>query len=323
MGYTIEAKISRIVIIESKETIEPNNGWELFQRHQEDWKKLGADPDYRSVDSVPGLVEELDRLTAEVPRKGTPILHLDMHGEPSGLMLSNAGNASWEILRHPLARLNRACNGNLIIVVGACDGLSLWKSLAGDGPPPFLAYAGLPGTVNSLAFCDALHGLYRELLESHSFDLATAAANKVLAQRGCPELHIETALKHVELIVQAHLTCFHHRHGSRLHAAAILRARRRKDLREHRVTRDTLSGVRDELRSTPKTVERLVVSKMGLAEMPQSPVAAMARELAQRIGRMSRLPNGKAFRRRYLAEARKNQWAKLGASVPDITDQTT
>lgn len=119
MTIRFQVGFNRIVIVESKESTEPNNGLEIYQRHSEKWETQGIGSQYHVVDSVAKVVALIESLVDSVTTDGVPVLHLDMHGTHSGLELSNGGEVSWDLLRDPLSRLNSACNGRLVIVVEA------------------------------------------------------------------------------------------------------------------------------------------------------------------------------------------------------------
>lgn len=101
------------------------------------------------------LLVALEQRLSEVARQHqcVPILHLSMHGNQSGVQLTNGHFLTWHDLREALLSLNRAMAGGLLICMSACFGVSGCRmAMYEDGEPTFWA---LVGNAHSPTWADA------------------------------------------------------------------------------------------------------------------------------------------------------------------------
>lgn len=298
-------KFRRLVIIESKEIDEPSNGISIEQRLRLPWAAKGLSIKRTEVSSVSALLASIEQLTLAVPEEGVPLLHIEAHGDAVGVVTADGGTATWRSLREPLQQLNMACRGQLIVILGVCDGIQLWRSMMDDGVDPttnafvpWAIYVGLPGTVRALSMEDAWQEFYSRILETRSIDRATAAANKILQHDGQPELDVATAFDYLTGTAEHYMRLYNHRVAFRMRAERFHRQLKNDALRAGRTPPTpffTRQIGRDVLATDTKDIFRSIA---GIDRFPDSPLAEAFDDFFESLNwRMVRRPCGKAERR--------------------------
>jgi hypothetical protein len=106
-----------------------------------------------------------------------PLLHFEAHGGQEALGYYGPGRTAseevltWERLRNPLVRINRASKANLIVFSAACWGFGALMAAA-SGPLPFMAIAGPAVSIGEGSLLRASKEFYRGAIQS---DLETTA----------------------------------------------------------------------------------------------------------------------------------------------------
>lgn len=88
-----------------------------------------------------------------LPVNCQPVLHLSMHGNQTGVALSNNDFVTWDDLRLILLPLIRAMQGGLLLCMSSCEGAAAAMiAMHTDGEPTFWA---LVGNTKNAAWADA------------------------------------------------------------------------------------------------------------------------------------------------------------------------
>jgi hypothetical protein len=131
---------------------------------------------YRRIDSGAGFLELLFELAAMTRATGDiPVLHIESHGNLEGLGFADGSFVPWEALRQPLIGLNVATRMNLLVVVAACDGSALVRTLNPMDRSPLFGLIGPNRTVFPWELEHSYLSFYGTLLETRSARQAVEA----------------------------------------------------------------------------------------------------------------------------------------------------
>lgn len=147
---------------------------------------------YVECSSPDELESALLRALDDIPTRGTPIVHIEAHGEdpvagqtPGGFVGPDGEGGrellAWDWLANALRPLNIASGLNLLVVGAACYGEGLMLGAEGGEQMPFVAVVGYTEKVLWQSLRDSLLELYRcLLLDRMELGLAVEEANRQL-----------------------------------------------------------------------------------------------------------------------------------------------
>lgn len=116
--------------------------------------------------------------TAAETADDRPLIHIESHGDTTGLTLANGDFVQWSEIQPDFMRLNKATRNHLFIIVAACWGFHAIKAMLDkiDHGASFRILAGPAEETTSGRVEDALKAFYRALLMTGSIPDATRAA---------------------------------------------------------------------------------------------------------------------------------------------------
>ena len=173
-------RIGAIVVIESLGPRDLRTGTRLFEGLLEPAQRAKGFPQsfLFTPNDANGLSMALRRTAEEVERSGVkPLIHLEAHGDETGVQLASGEHVSWENLRQPLTRVNRAARLGLTVAMAACRGWHLTKALLPDQAAPAFAIVGPADDIVAGDLHDAFHGFYACLLYGAGGEAALSALN--------------------------------------------------------------------------------------------------------------------------------------------------
>jgi len=138
-------KFNRIYVIESLDSSEKHTGKELYDdllRWQEEkFTELSAD--YFSVENKIDFFKKLCDIKKEcIEKRHSPILHLEIHGNESGLVLESKELVTWDELYKYLVEINVNVGNNLFLTLAVCHGAYLMQIIRISKPAPFYGFVG-------------------------------------------------------------------------------------------------------------------------------------------------------------------------------------
>lgn len=106
-----------------------------------------------------------------------PVLHISTHGFPQGIQLSNGDQITWKELREILTPLSEALQGNLLICMSCCSGISACQMAMNvdDTEEPFFAVIGHPKEPTWPDTAVAYATFYHLIAKGHQIDEAVKA----------------------------------------------------------------------------------------------------------------------------------------------------
>ncbi len=150
-----------------KDRVEPT----CFQLNEVESKfcRLESKEDFMS------LLKKIQKDTKEYGK--FPIIHIECHGSEQGLTMANNDQISWKELRDPLIQINMASKLNLLVVLAACNGANLIKTVSQLDRAPFFALIGPTKDVTTGSIEKNFDAFYKEFLSSYDGDKAIATLN--------------------------------------------------------------------------------------------------------------------------------------------------
>lgn len=131
------------------------------------------------------FIDCLETIKDDIVSNGIyPIIHLELHGNKSGIGLASGEFISWSELYDLLVDLNVTSNFNLFLSMGVCMGGYLMQEIKIDRPAPFWGFIGSFETLYNTDIIIRYTEFYTELLTS--FDLNNAFDQLKSANTGFP-----------------------------------------------------------------------------------------------------------------------------------------
>jgi hypothetical protein len=122
---------------------------------------------HRAVDSKAAFSNVMAAIAADcVEHHHSPILQLNLHGSQSGLGFSSGEFVTWEEVAPTFAQINAASHLNLMVLMAACDGASLFKAIDPSKPAPIWAVVGPIRPITIGEALQAFPAFYREVFAS-------------------------------------------------------------------------------------------------------------------------------------------------------------
>lgn len=178
---------NKIYVIESLN--ENKTGQELYdsliQRMAFKYKELHTQ--FCEIESSEQWDTLMDNILDECGNDIIPLLHLEIHGSQSGVVLKNGDLISVLHLGEQFRKINIACGCNLFVTLGVCKGLNILLNMSMDKPMPFIGAIG--------SFCNILEDdlriryfdFYETLFET--FDIAKSFIALSKANPDCPSTY--------------------------------------------------------------------------------------------------------------------------------------
>lgn len=131
---------------------------------------------FRRIENAHQFLELLPELAAAAEAERIfPVLHIECHGNEDGLGFSDGSFATWAEMKESLIRLNVATEMNLLVVVAACVGSAITKTLGMTDRAPLHGLIGPTRNVMPDELMRSYLALYETLLNTKSARLAVNA----------------------------------------------------------------------------------------------------------------------------------------------------
>jgi len=167
--YRDTLKFDSIVVIESLKPDDSKTGDWLYHRVIESWARRNS-PFYTRFYQVASRQEflgVLDVLRAELFKNGhAPILHIDAHGDTTGLELGDGDHLQWEELRGRLTEMNLLSQINLLVVMAMCADWHLSRLLMPMDRSPVWGVIGPTEDVKAGPLRESMEVFYSTLLST-------------------------------------------------------------------------------------------------------------------------------------------------------------
>ncbi len=172
-------EFSNIFVIESLQTEDELTGRRLFNRAIYPGmaeKKLETNCEYITVASKQDFFDVLSTIKSKVIfNRIYPIIHLEMHGNKTGLQVANLETITWQELQPILIELNVLCKNNLFLTMATCNGGYIYNTVSSNLQSPFWGFVGAFEEVYEDEVLADFTNFYYEFLKSLDLNAAEAA----------------------------------------------------------------------------------------------------------------------------------------------------
>lgn len=107
-------------------------------------------------------------------------MHIEAHGNKTGLKLADEKDIDWQELKAPLSNLNIATQNNLLIVLGACYGADISSMILPYDRAPCWGLIAPTEEMDAGPMFDSFHAFYSKLLETYESYEAIKALNELI-----------------------------------------------------------------------------------------------------------------------------------------------
>lgn len=128
------------------------------------------------------MLEALESIRRQCKFNGIkPLVHIESHGDNIHGIEVGTQMMSWKTLEHALGKINKACRGNLAVMMGACFGLYAISEISIEKASPFYFLAGPDKQIGSDAIRQETTQFYQALLASGDLRPAVAKLTSMKA----------------------------------------------------------------------------------------------------------------------------------------------
>jgi hypothetical protein len=133
------------------------------------------------------LLDRLRYIAGDVrSRRLAPLVQIETHGSPQGFHLASGECVTWADVKAPLTEINVLCRLNLLVVVGACIGADLTKTIELNDRAPVWGLIGPLRDVGADEIEHANAAFYTTLFASRDGGIATQAMNAAVKKGDSP-----------------------------------------------------------------------------------------------------------------------------------------
>jgi len=179
--YKDAIRFDSIAVIETLRSTDLETGEWLFDRVIQPWAVRNAPfhVRFKRTHSRAEFLQALDELQNDLFQHGhKPIIHIEAHGDRTGLEMASGEHIAWEELRDRLTVMNGCSELNLLLVMAMCAGWHLSTLLTPLHKAPVWGVVGpLKDVVRAGDLRDAMESFYSYLLETFDARGALKAVN--------------------------------------------------------------------------------------------------------------------------------------------------
>jgi len=175
----INSRFNKIYILESLPEMHLSTGKRLYEDTIA-WKGLTIDDlncELFQPKGINDFFETIEKIYQEVKNWTYPLLHIEAHGSRDGLKIASGDVIEWESLRETLTKINISCRNNLVVTMGACEGIYLFQILQPIHRAPFCALIGPKRKITAGQLENDYSAFYSELLHSFNGNSALSKLN--------------------------------------------------------------------------------------------------------------------------------------------------
>jgi hypothetical protein len=179
MPYQSSVSFDGIVVIESLSKPNLLTGTDLFETTIAPAALTNNTfAELRRVATREQFFSALSRAEALANEGHAPIIHLEMHGDKTGLQLTSREIVGWSELAPALTRVNERTKMNLLVVAAACHGWHLSEVLRPVDRAPAWGIIGPPDSIGERDLYDAMKRFYASLWTSVDLREALNSGNE-------------------------------------------------------------------------------------------------------------------------------------------------
>jgi hypothetical protein len=164
-----ELYYNTIYVIESLSDQERKTGTDLYNRIIKPrlLNQVGLFSFFISVSNKREFIEALEFIVADCSKNARgPLLHIECHGSEDGLLMASRELVTWAEMKPFLIYLNIQSRLNLLVVLAACSGANLLRTLDPREPAPVWGIVGPKYRISDVELFDDFSAFYSEIITS-------------------------------------------------------------------------------------------------------------------------------------------------------------
>ena len=193
--YSTEQTYSKIYVCEALQDDELSTGMQLAR---DTLKLLCDNMEAYKVSDKREFMAFMNRVELQTREQGVfPIIHLEIHGNKSGLGLPSNETIKWDELSDICRAINEHCSNNLLVVLAVCHGYHLVLQVNITKLTPFCSLIGPTDTVLDTQIAEDFPIFYKTLLNSNDLDLAFSTLGEPYRLYSCEELFAKSLVAYI------------------------------------------------------------------------------------------------------------------------------
>ena len=196
--YSTEQTYSKIYICEALQGDELSTGTQLAKDILEPCKMEGILMDFCKVSDKREFMAFMNWVELQTREQGVfPIIHLEIHGNESGLGLPSNETIKWAEFSYICRAINEHCLNNLLVVLAVCHGYHSVLQVNITKLTPFCSLIGPTATVLDTQIAEDFPIFYKTLLNSNDLDLAFSTLGESYRLYRCEELFAKSLVAYI------------------------------------------------------------------------------------------------------------------------------
>jgi len=169
-----------IYVIESFNDNEHRCGKELYEDtlYWTSVKNEKFESYYKDISTFKDLEKLFFDIQADIRTGVCPILHFDMHGNDSGIVLKNGYPVGWDYFRAKFQDINIRLKNNLFVGMSTCCGANVIKVYDVTQPCSIFGFLGFVEKIGFKFSLNFFRDFYTQLIENESIDSAIQGSLK-------------------------------------------------------------------------------------------------------------------------------------------------
>ncbi len=166
--------VSKIIVLESLRSTDKRTGEDLSK----DLETLVIHKNskivikYHWINTKLEFIDKLKQIEIDAKSGARPILHIECHGSSDGIELADNNFIAWNDIKSYFIKINEATNLNLFIVLAACYGGNIAKTIQTMDRAPCFATLGPTDSICPYEISKTLSIFYDRLISLHDGDAA-------------------------------------------------------------------------------------------------------------------------------------------------------
>ena len=195
MNFSTEQTYSKIYVCEALQDDELSTGMQLAQGTL---KPQGVHMCARKVSDKQQFMDFMNRVELQTREQGVfPIIHLEIHGDKSGLGLPSNETIKWDEFAYICRAINEHCSNNLLVVLAVCHGYHSVLQATITKLTPFCSLIGPTEAVYNMQIEKDFPEFYKTLLNSNDLDLAFSTLSEPYQLYRCEELFAKGLIEYI------------------------------------------------------------------------------------------------------------------------------
>ncbi len=217
------------------------------------------------VQTLADLLQTFNELRRKAHNGAFLFLHIEAHGDNTGLQLSSGVIVAWSDINRELRRLNIILRNSLMVFLSMCEGESIVSAIDTLDRAPFRAVIGNPGVVGERSLLNAFSAFYDRFFFSFDVNMAVELMNQSLSAHE-KKFHYLKSDKLFDAILDPDRDVGHFEQQTELHAQSMFESKRKPSESFEMFLQRYRDFLRSELSALRRNRDYFMMKDLGTAE---------------------------------------------------------